>query len=130
MRLRNAFSMLCKSVYCVIADVLGSGPVDAWHSILRKHLSEHFVKSTRGRRRNPDARERPCVSSTYAGSSDAGLASVRDIAGMRPLEDFLCGISFLAVLCVNRNQDIAAFQLAFILLRFVFGNPEADKCSG
>ena len=50
--------------------------------------------------------------------------------GVRAIENFFRDLAFLAVVGVNRNQDIAVFDLAFVLLGFVLGNSEADQRSG
>ena len=61
---------------------------------------------------------------------DASLAGGRNVVGMRAIENFLCGFAFPAVFGVDRNQDVAVFDLSFVLLGFVFRDPESNQRSG
>src|ERR1700731_108808 len=57
------------------------------------------------------------------------LSGIGNVIGPSAFEDFLGGVSLLAILSMDGNQYISALELTLVLLCFVFGDSQAHQCS-
>src|ERR1700734_424347 len=57
----------------------------------------------------------------------ASFAARRNILSARPFQNLLGPLDPLRILAVNREQNAAVFNPAFVAFRFIFGNPHANQ---
>src|ERR1019366_6586522 len=60
---------------------------------------------------------------------DRSFTGVRDILRATCFENFLRAIALVAILSMNRQKDVPAFDLSLVAFRLILGNTHADEFS-